>query len=129
MRVRVFLFKKRDSIAKRKRNIDINKRLKEGRGSGRVKDYKPWLPSLGRATRLKGIKTQRQYELLLGQERNYFYILDFLNIVEDIPEQYPLLPIEETILIANELGIEHSKNPETGEYNVMTTDFFYNCEE
>jgi hypothetical protein len=34
------------------------------------------------------------------------------------------LPIEETILIAKELGIEHPKNPDTEEFIVMTTDFF-----
>jgi len=38
---------------------------------------------------------------------------------------------KEIILIANELGINHPKNPETGEEIVMTTDFFLtvsNCE-
>jgi len=30
--------------------------------------------------------------------------------------------VEDTMLIANELGIEHPKNPETEELIVMTTD-------
>jgi hypothetical protein len=34
-----------------------------------------------------------------------------------------LLPIEDTLLIAEELGIEHPKHHESGEYIVMTTDF------
>ncbi|MGU7859640.1 TnsA endonuclease N-terminal domain-containing protein, partial [Streptococcus suis] len=38
-------------------------------------------------------------------------------------EQYPLLPIEETIIIANELGIKHPTDLKSGEPIVMTTDF------
>jgi hypothetical protein len=56
-------------------------------------------------------------------ERDYFYILEFSDIVMDIREQFPLLPIDETILIAKELGIEHPKDPKTKELIVMTTDF------
>lgn len=56
-------------------------------------------------------------------ERNYFYYLDFADNVVDIREQFPLLPINETIMIAKELGIEHPKDPVTKEPIVMTTDF------
>lgn len=116
-------------MAKRKRKINIEKMLKEGRGQGIGPEYKPWIkiqdvPSLGRATRLKGIKTERQHEFLSDMERNYFYILEYSDEVVDIREQFPLLPLEETLSIADELGFEHPKNPETGEYIVMTTDFF-----
>nr|WP_255193827.1 TnsA endonuclease N-terminal domain-containing protein [Brevibacillus laterosporus] len=38
-------------------------------------------------------------------------------------EQFPLLPLEETIVIANELGINHPTDPKTGSPIVMTTDF------
>lgn len=115
-------------MAKRKRIQDIDKMIKEGRGIGTGSKYMPWLtiqdvPSLGRATRLRGIKTGRQHELLSDMERNYFYLLEYSEDVIDIREQYPLLPIEETIFIANELGIKHPKNPETGKNIVMTTDF------
>lgn len=115
-------------MAKRKRIHNIEKMLKEGYGSGVGKEYKPWIkiqdvPSLGRVTRVKGMKTNRQHELLSDMERNYFYILEFSDKVIDIREQYPLLPIEDTILISEELGIKHPKNPETGENIVMTTDF------
>ena len=46
----------------------------------------PWLKiqdvsSLGRSTRLKGIKTGRQHEYLSDLERNYFYL------TETIPEE------------------------------------------
>ncbi len=115
-------------MAKRKRIQNIEKMIKEGYGKGMGSDYKPWIriqdvPSLGRVTRVKGMKTGRQHELLSDMERNYFYILEYCDDVVDIREQYPLLPIEETISIANELGIEHPKNPETNENIVMTTDF------
>lgn len=115
-------------MAKRERKLNIDALIKKGRGTGVGKEYKPWLtiqdvPSLGRSTRLKGIKTCRQHEFLSDMERNYFYLLEYLDNVVDIREQFPLLPLEETLLIAKELGIEHPKNPKTGEDIVMTTDF------
>lgn len=115
-------------MSKRKRTSNIEKWIKEERGIGNGPEYKPWLKiqdvsSQGRSTRLKGIKTKRQHEFLSDMEKYYFYISEFSNCVTDIREQFPLLPIEETILIADELGIEHPKHPKTGEYVVMTTDF------
>lgn len=115
-------------MSKRKRTSKIQKWIKEGRGSGIGSEYKPWLKiqdvsSLGRSTRLKGIKTNRQHEFLSDLERNYFYITEFSDFVIDIREQFPLLPLEETIVIADELGIKHSTDPKTGEPIVMTTDF------
>lgn len=115
-------------MAKRTRKLDIDKLIKEGRGTGVGAEYKPWIkiqdvPSLGRSTRLKGIKTGRQHEFLSDMEKNYFYILEYSDSVTDIREQYPLLSIEETLTIADELGIQHPKNPKTGEDIVMTTDF------
>ncbi|MEJ8555165.1 TnsA endonuclease N-terminal domain-containing protein [Tepidibacter sp. Z1-5] len=118
-------------MAKRKRSLTENKierLIKEGRGQGIGEEYKPWIlvqdvPSLGRATRLKGIKTNRQHEFLSDMERDYFYILEYSNNVVDIREQFPLLPLEETILIAKELGIKHPTDPKTNEPIVMTTDF------
>lgn len=115
-------------MSKRKRTSKIEKWIKEGRGSGIGSEYKPWLKiqdvsSLGRSTRLKGIKTNRQHEFLSDLERNYFYITEYSDLVFDIREQFPLLPLEETIVIADELGIKHPTNPKTGEPIVMTTDF------
>ncbi|MFW5438444.1 TnsA endonuclease N-terminal domain-containing protein [Paenibacillus apiarius] len=79
--------------------------------------------SKGRSTRLKGIKTNRQHEFLSDLERNYFYLTEYSNYIVDIWEQFPLLPLEETIVIANELGINHPTDPKTGSPIVMTTDF------
>lgn len=121
-------------MAKRNKKLDYEKMIKEGLGLGKGKEYKPWLkiqdfPSKGRVTRVKGIKTERQHELFSDLERNYFYYLDFSDNVIDIREQYPLLPIEETILISKELGIEHPKDPKTKEDIVMTTDFLIDIQE
>jgi predicted transposase YbfD/YdcC len=115
-------------MAKRKRTSEIEKWIKQDRGSGIGADYKPWLKvqdvsSEGRSTRLKGIKTSRQYEFLSDLERNYFYMTEHSDCIVDIREQFPLLPLEETIVIADELGIKHSTDPKTGEPIVMTTDF------
>jgi len=56
-------------------------------------------------------------------ERNYFYLTEYSDVVVDIREQFPLLPLEETIVIAEELGLKHPTNPKTQEPIVMTTDF------
>lgn len=83
---------------KRRRILDINKLIKEGRGSGEGPKYKPWLTiqdlgSDGRSTRLRGIKTGREHQFLSDLERNYFYILEYSDVVLDKREQFPLLPI------------------------------------
>lgn len=115
-------------MSKRKRISKTEKWIKEGRGTGVGSEYKPWLKiqdvsSNGRSTRLKGIKSKRQYEFLSDLERNFFYIVEFSGDVIDIREQFPLLPIEETIVIADELGIKHPMHPVSKEPVVMTTDF------
>ena len=56
-------------------------------------------------------------------ERNYFYLTEYPDFVVDIREQFPLLPLEETIVIADELGIKHPTDSKTHEPIVMTTDF------
>ena len=103
-------------MSKRTRTSKVEKWIKEGRGSGIGADYKPWLniqdvSSLGRSTRLRGIKTNRQHEFLSDLERNHFYITEYSDFVVDIREQFPLLKLEETIVIANELGIKHPTDP------------------
>lgn len=115
-------------MAKRKRIHNVEEMLKKGYGNGVGEEYKPWISiqdvgSKGRVTRVKGFKTNRQHEFLSDLETNYFYILEFSDMVIDIREQYPLLPMEETMSIAEELGIKYPTVPETGENIVMTTDF------
>lgn len=93
----------------------------------RGRGYKPYLiiqdvPSLGRSTRLSGIKTGRQHDFLSDLERNYFMILEFMEEVVDIREKFPL-ELRETLLIAEELGIKHPVNPVTKESITMISDF------
>lgn len=118
-------------MAKRKReitNAKIEKFIKEGRGQGTGKDYLPWIriqdvPSQGRVTRGVGWTTGRRHELLPDNERDYCYLLDYSEDVSDIREQYPLLPIEETIMIAEKIGVKHPTDPKTEVPIVITTDF------
>lgn len=108
--------------------VKIEKWIKEGRGTGEGADYKPWLtirdvPSRGIATRSKGWKTKRIHHLMSKLELNYLYTLEWSDAVIDIREQYPLLPLERTLEIADDFGIKHPTDPQTNEETVMTTDF------
>ncbi|KIL51779.1 heteromeric transposase endonuclease subunit TnsA [Jeotgalibacillus campisalis] len=124
-------------MAKRKRNNSteekIDKWIKEGRGQGEGGDYKPWLrvqdvASHGYATRDKGWKTGRIHHFLSDLELNYLYTLDWSSYVVDIREQYPLLPLEKTIAIADEIGVNHPKEDGShGPYKVITSDFYIIC--
>lgn len=118
-------------MAKRQRKTNqavIDKRIKAGRGQGKSVEYTPWLhvqdvPSNGLAHRVKGWKTQREHHFLSTLECDYFYVLEWSPIVQDIREQYPLFPLAETLAIAEECGFRHPVDPKTKEPIVMTTDF------
>ena len=118
-------------MAKRSRNSSettIENRLKHGRGMGQGANYNPWLhiqdvPSQGLASRIKGWKTRRVHHLLSELETSYFYVLDWSLPVLDIREQFPLLPLEETLAIAEQCGVAYPADPRTKEPVVMTTDF------
>jgi len=56
-------------------------------------------------------------------ETSYFYLLEWSLSVIDIREQFPLLPLEETLAIAEQCGTVHPKDPRNKEPIVMTTDF------
>jgi len=118
-------------MAKRKYSVDkrtIEKRLKQGRGSGFGREYIPWIfvhevPSKGKSSIRKGWKTGRDHHLLSTLETKYFFMLEWASEVKDIREQFPLLPLSETIEIANELNIVHPIDPKSKDFIVMTTDF------
>lgn len=99
--------------------------LKEGRGQGTGRDYKPWIcihdfPSRGISARVPGRTTGRIHHLLSRNEEFYFYILDADPDVLDIREQFPLR-LSETMEIARRLNVRH---PWKGSFPfVMTTDF------
>lgn len=118
-------------MAKKKYSFDektLKKRLKEGRGSGFLNHYKPWIyvheiPSIGKSSIKQGWKTGRDHHLLSTLETKYFYTLEWKDEVCDIREQFPLLPRSETQDIAKELGIEHPKDRKTQTDTVITSDF------
>lgn len=118
-------------MAKRNRQdgyATTERRLSEGRGAGRGKDYKPWLriqdvPSQGLASRVFGSTTGREHHLLSNLEFDCFLVLDWDESVVDIREQYPLLSLEETLALAQEIGILHPTYPGSEEPVVCTTDF------
>ncbi len=103
-------------------------RIKNGRGAGVGKDYQPFIQahdnkvaSEGWLTRHYGWKTQRKHHTLSEHERHYLYLLEWLEEVVDIREQFPLLPISRTEEIAEQLGVQHAHLD--GVNVVMTTDF------
>jgi hypothetical protein len=124
-------------MAKRKRNVtpeQIDQWLKESRGQGSREMYKPWMKiqdvsSNGTSVRRNGLIIQRQYNFMSRLEDDYFCCLEGLQLVPnsaviiDIREQYPLLPFEETMAIAEMLNIKHPRDPQTQNDIVMTTDF------
>lgn len=118
-------------MAKRNRTITkekLDRWIKQGRGNGEGVAYKPWLfiqdvASRGRCHRIKGWKHGRVHHLLSNLESYVFYIYDWSQRVIEIKEQFPLLPLEETLSIADEIGVPHPSDPATKRPAVMSTDF------
>ena len=106
---------------------DIPKLLAEGRGLGEGKSYQPFVKvqdfsSYGQANRDLGDTTGRQHDYFSKLEYGYHLILDHSNLL-DIQEQFPLLPLEKSIDIANQCGIRHPLDFNTKKPKVMTVDF------
>lgn len=102
-----------------------SKWIKEGRGTGHGKDYKPWLtvrdvPSQGRSHRVRGYHTGRTHHLLSDLELAAFFLLEWHPSVTDIREQFPLR-FEDTLDLAKKAGIRHPAV--RGKTNIMSTDF------
>jgi hypothetical protein len=101
---------------------------KEGRGQGEKEAYKPWIqvqdfPSKGNRPRIMGILVVRPYHFMSDFEGDYFNLLQWFDaIIEDIQEQFPL-DVAETMAIAEQLGIPHPQDDESGEYIHLTEDF------
>jgi hypothetical protein len=115
-------------MGRRHGQINVERRINEGFGRGQGPDYKPWLnvqsfSSLGYANRVLGWKTGRELHLMSDLELDFFFILEWSVRVVDIREQFPLLPVEETIAIAQALGIRHPMDTRTKKPIVLTTDF------
>lgn len=105
------------------------KKISQRKDQGSNSDYKPFIsvhdfPSYGQANRVLGWKTGRHHELFSQLELFYFYLLDWSIKVIDIQEQYPLQPLEETLLIASQCGVRHPYNKINKQAINLTTDFF-----
>lgn len=106
----------------------IARRIAEGRGQGAGRNYLPWeevqdFPSRGVSHRVLGLKTERVHHLFSESENKVFPIYDVVQPIIDIREQFPLLPLEETLEIARKIGVKHPTDPATKYPAVMTTDF------
>lgn len=117
-------------MAKRRYGFDEEKLarfLKERRGQGSGRDYRPWLTiqdvsSLGRSSRIHSRKTGREHHLLSDIETDLFLLLDWSDLVTDIREQFPL-DRDETRAIAADMGVRHPADAQSRTDIVMTTDF------
>ena len=119
-------------MGRRYAQVNIEKRLKEGVGQGHGNEYRPWVvvqsfSSLGYAHRPPGWKTGREHPLMSNLELDFFLILEWSPHIVDIREQFPLLPIEETLAIAKALRIHHPVNVRTRLPTVLTSDFMITC--
>ena len=102
--------------------------IKERRGEGRGKDYKPWItiqdfPSVGRASRIFGWKSGRTHHLMSDWESRLFYMFEWSIEIQDIREQYPLADLDLAMEIAKEMGIKYPVNRKNKTPYVLTTDF------
>jgi hypothetical protein len=106
---------------------DIERRIREGRGSGQGTTYVPWIKitdfsSRGLVHRVPGLRSRRMHHLLSNLEVANFIINEWPDRTLDLREQWPLLPVEETVEIAAQLGVKHPADPISRRLAVMTTD-------
>jgi hypothetical protein len=121
-------------MAKRQIVLDqkaIDERVRKGDGQGHGGQYDPWIKVYGVSLdshkyREIGWKTGREHHLFSSLEFDVFCILDWSSTVLDIREQFPLLPISDTLSIAAQMRISHPnvqyKRGSPYKYIVMTTD-------
>ena len=106
----------------------LDRYLREGRGKGELEHYKPWLKindfsSMGRASRIKGWKTNRVHHLQSDIMTGFFYLLEWDDRVQDIRETFPLLDAFDELSIDEDLDFNLFKNTENKEQYVLTTSF------
>ena len=93
------------------------RRIKEKQGMGFGENYKPWanhrFASKGVRTRAsRGLHNNREHIFYSLLEYYAFLLFDLSDGISDIQEQYPLEPMEQTMLIAEEIGVIYSKEPD-----------------
>ncbi|GAA4649708.1 TnsA endonuclease N-terminal domain-containing protein [Kistimonas scapharcae] len=118
-------------MQKKRRKVtekDVERWIKEWLELVENGEYKPWLevrevPSIGRSRKVKGIKTGHIHHFLSDLEYYIYLMLEYDSSVTAIYEQYPLLPRNDTIEIANMMGIRHPVYPQSSTPIVYSTDF------
>jgi hypothetical protein len=106
----------------------INKRIAKGYGQGSGKSYKPFIEvrsfsSRGLSSRIPGNKVERVHHTLSALESKYFCVLELIDNILEIKENFALLPLTKTVSIAKSLGIKHPQDSITKQNIVMTTDY------
>lgn len=122
--------KRNNSWSKQK----LERYLREVRGHGEGKDYKPWLtiqdfPSMGRCSRILGWKSKRIHQLFSDIETRFFYLMEWEENVVDIRECFPLLDLKEELSDADDLRLDIFKDKESEEPYVLTTSFLITLNE
>jgi hypothetical protein len=118
--------KKKKKKRRRRSRVNDAKRFKDKRGQGEFENYIPWIwvtdfSPHSTKWRIPGVKVNRLHHALSTLEARVFYILESMASVLEIREQFPLLPLLETIEIAASNNIKHPK--ELGIPTVRTIDF------
>lgn len=93
------------------------KPLSDGRGEGRGADYEPSLktynvPSRGLSTRMRSPLNGRVQHTLSQLETDWLDAFHGISGLIDVREQV-WLDLDETMLLADQLGIAHPINPNT----------------
>jgi hypothetical protein len=110
----------------------IQRWIREGRGQGCGRDYRPWLtvrdvPSSGFSHRVAGVKTDGRIHHYLSREEYLIHLIaEAGRQVVDIREQYPL-DRHVTAAIAKRLGVQHPMTKQ-GTPRVLTTDLLLSLE-
>lgn len=99
-------------MRRRRAATTITSRVLRGLGEGEGDSYVPWLnrrsvPSHGRSAHIPLFGRGRNHCTLSGHERRVVLLLAWDEEVLDIQEQFPLLPVSRTQLLAAERGIRH----------------------
>jgi hypothetical protein len=104
--------------------------IREGYGQGIRSFYKAWgthrFSSRGVVSRVPwGIKNARVHLFFSEMEYCVFNIFDFdeEDLIIDIRENYPILPVEDTLLVAASINVPHPKDKKTGKPYVRSVDF------
>jgi len=119
-------------VTRKRRNItdrDVDRWIGQGFGQGEGDHYRAWfkvrdVPSEGRSSRYGALRHKRTHQLLSDVESGHFLLADFQPGVVEIREQIALLPRDDTVRIANELGVKHPTYRGTRTPVVMTSDLW-----